>query len=423
MSSRSERRLSPQIATIIEPALAAASAEVIAAIAASVPEYARPLEGRFGDNLRLGIGEALREFVNSIRDPEAVRENTVYYELGAGEMRHGRTLDALQSAYRVGARIAWVQVAEAAREAAVSAEDQALLAEAIFAFIDELAAASVAGYSQARSELERQRERRRGALLSILIATDPSQAALVRAAAEADWPLPKSVAAVATEPGEAELIAARIGPECLGGAVEGTGAVVVADPDGPGRRAVVDRALAGRSVAIGPTVAPTRCGFSWRLATTAARLPRSPTASAATAATTTVAATTTTATTANNSSAAAVRADEHLVELLIATNLELLALAAERAIAPISGERKSNRERLIATVLAYVHHGGNAAAVARALSIHPQTARTRIRRLHELYGGDLDDPDRRLEIELGLRYTVLAESLTSSSSDGIGREK
>ena len=46
---------------------------------------------------------------------------------------------------------------------------------------------------------------------------------------------------------------------------------------------------------------------------------------------------------------------------------------------------------------------GNAAAMAAALGIHPQTARYRIARLRELVDTDLDDPDTRFELELALR--------------------
>ena len=53
--------------------------------------------------------------------------------------------------------------------------------------------------------------------------------------------------------------------------------------------------------------------------------------------------------------------------------------------------------------LAYVQHQGNASAMARMLGVHAQTARYRLRRLRELLGDSLDDPDARFELELALR--------------------
>jgi DNA-binding PucR family transcriptional regulator len=35
--------------------------------------------------------------------------------------------------------------------------------------------------------------------------------------------------------------------------------------------------------------------------------------------------------------------------------------------------------------------------------VHPQTMRHRLGRLHDAFGGDLDDPKRRLEVALALR--------------------
>ena len=59
--------------------------------------------------MRTGVTEALRQFIELIRSPSGARGpgREVYVALGRGELREGRTLDALQSAYRVGARVAW----------------------------------------------------------------------------------------------------------------------------------------------------------------------------------------------------------------------------------------------------------------------------------------------------------------------------
>src|SRR3954469_4795087 len=107
-TARSEpwHALRPELADAIEPELREATEEILATIAREVPEYARPLEGAFGVAIRTGVSEALRQFVALIRDPEAGRDpgRDVYVGLGRGELREGRTLDALQSAYRVGAR-------------------------------------------------------------------------------------------------------------------------------------------------------------------------------------------------------------------------------------------------------------------------------------------------------------------------------
>src|SRR5215218_1158508 len=168
--------LPPELADAIEPELPEATEEILATIAREVPEYARPLEGAFGVAIRTGVSEALRQFVALIRDPGAGREpgRDVYVGLGRGELREGRTLDALQSAYRVGARVAWRRVSAAARRHGADPEQLELLAEAIFAYIDELSADSVEGYAQAQREQEGERQRRRRELLALLLGDPPA---------------------------------------------------------------------------------------------------------------------------------------------------------------------------------------------------------------------------------------------------------
>src|SRR5664279_5393183 len=135
LDSEPWRGLPGEVADLIEPELAEITGEILATIAREVPEYARPLEGRFGRGVRTGVGEALLQFVALIRDPEPGRDpgREVYVQLGRGEQRQGRTLDSLQAAYRIGARVAWRRIAAAGREANLEAEPLTLLAEAIFA--------------------------------------------------------------------------------------------------------------------------------------------------------------------------------------------------------------------------------------------------------------------------------------------------
>ncbi|MGB7685855.1 MAG: hypothetical protein WBL45_08755, partial [Solirubrobacterales bacterium] len=163
LDSEPWRGLPDRVADVIEPELGAITEEILATISREVPEYARPLEGRFGRGIRSGVGEALLQFVALVRDPDTGREQgrEVYVELGRGEQRQGRALDSLLAAYRVGARVAWRRIAAACRRAGLEAEPLTLLAEAIFAYIDELSADSADGYAEARAEVEDIRRSRR----------------------------------------------------------------------------------------------------------------------------------------------------------------------------------------------------------------------------------------------------------------------
>jgi DNA-binding PucR family transcriptional regulator len=79
---------------------------------------------------------------------------------------------------------------------------------------------------------------------------------------------------------------------------------------------------------------------------------------------------------------------------------------AARQLAALDALTPKARRRMEETALAYVQQQGNAAAMARTLAVHAQTARYRLARLRELLGDALDDPDARFELELALRARV-----------------
>jgi PucR C-terminal helix-turn-helix domain len=380
------RGLGSRVADLIEAEIPATTGEILESIGREVPEYARPLEGRFGSGVRMGVAEALGQFVAVIRDPDAGRTRTgreVYLQLGRGEQRQGRTLDSLQAAYRIGARVAWRRFAEAGSRADLPADSLSLLAESIFAYIDELSADSVDGYAEAQAELEDQGRRRRRELTRLLVAAEPPAAAeLAAAAGAARWTLPPRLAALACAEADLDSVARRLPPESLAAVVDGAGCLLLADPDGPGRLEPLRRASRGRAVvALGPPTLPAGARQSWSQARSlldavmAGRI----------------------------EARGLVSADDHLADLVLLAGAPLTTRIAERRLGAFDGLTARSRERMRETALAHVRHGGNAVAMAEELHVHPQTARYRVARLRELLGDQLDDPDARFELELALR--------------------
>ena len=373
--------LPPVLADAIEPELPEATEEILATIALEVPEYARPLEGAFGVAIRTGVSEALRQFVELIRDPAAGRDSgrDVYVGLGRAEFREGRTLDSLQSAYRVGARVAWRRVSAVARRAKVDPEQLGLLAEAIFAYIDELSADSVEGYAQAQREQEGERQRRRRELLALLLRDPPAADPEVRSAAQAaGWRLARSAAPLAVAEGDLARVGRRLSADALVATVGGVGCALVS---GATRGAELERATRDVAAALGPTVPRAELGEAWSIASAALRAVEAGAIE----------------------SDGLLVADEHLPEVLLFESGGLAERLAQRRLAQLDDLTPAGRARMEETALAFVQHGGNAAAMARALHLHPQTIRYRLNRLRELFGDELNDPDARFELELALR--------------------
>src|SRR3954469_19986228 len=154
-----------EAAAVLRPVLPGLADEMIHAIAVEVPDYARAMEGEFGRVVRLGVESALGRFVDLIEDPtgDDGRGRATYVNLGRGEMRAGRSLDALLAAYRLGSRLAWRRFVEAGVAGGLDPDAIYALGEAIFAYIDELSAESAEGYAEEQSAAagESQRRRRR----------------------------------------------------------------------------------------------------------------------------------------------------------------------------------------------------------------------------------------------------------------------
>jgi hypothetical protein len=387
----------PEVAAVLRPELPALADEMIAAIGAEVPGYARPLEGPFGVALRTGVVESLRQFVGMIEDPAAGRGagREVYVNLGRGEMRAGRSLDALLAAYRVGARVAWRRFATAGERARLSPGTLYALAESIFAYIDELSADSIEGYAQEQTAAAGARQLRRQQLAALLLQQPPAPASAVEAAAsEAGWALPRMLAALVLETDEdgaasgeqADRLAVRLGRDVLVTRVPPLIVAWVPDPAAPGRRRELEAALGERRAALGPMVPSPDAPISFARARGVLRLAREGAIE----------------------ERGLLLAEQHNLSLLLSGDRRLARDVVERALAPLEGETELSRDRLRTTLDAWLRHRGRTEAVARALHVHPQTVRYRLARLQDLFGARLDDPDGRFELELALRSRPLA---------------
>ena len=148
--------------------------EIIAAIRVEVPAYARPLEGPFGRGLASASRRRCASSSTGSRPGGAMPRSRVYVDLGRGEVRAGRSLDVLLAAYRVGARVAWRRFSAGGVAAGLEPQTLYLLAESIFAYIDELSAESAEGYALEQSAAAGERRAQRQRLARLLLREPPA---------------------------------------------------------------------------------------------------------------------------------------------------------------------------------------------------------------------------------------------------------
>jgi PucR C-terminal helix-turn-helix domain len=377
--------LPPETAAALRPALEPTINEVIEAIQAGVPVYAEPLEGAFGEGFRAAVAYALSQFLDKVEGgtPPSPGRGDFYFDLGRNEAREGRTLEALLAAYRVGARVAWRGAVRAAREAGFGADTLSTLAEAIFAYIDELSARSAQGFAFEQSVAAGEAASRRRTLVNLLIQSPPAERAAVESAArEAGWRLPSSLAAVIWQDDPDGRVGARLPLGSVSATLErDTQCALVPDADAPGRRADVTRALGTRRAAIGPLVPWPEASRSADRALATLALARAGLLS----------------------DGGPAVADEQLPELIVHGDERLLEELAARVLAPLDGRTEKARARLLETLRAWLDHQGRVPDVAGALHIHPQTVRYRVAQLRDLFGEALDDPSARFGLSLAVR--------------------
>lgn len=386
--------LPPGLAELLRAQLEAVADQVEEEVRGQVPEYARPADGTYRRNLRAGVVQALSLFVDHIADPRGQGDAiaATYYELGRGEALEGRSLDALQSALRIGGLHAWRLMGRTAEELELDSAVVAALGELAFRTVHEVAEAAAAGYAEAQLRSTDELERRRRRLLDLLLGDGPvSPEAVHDLAHGARWPVPRHVAVVALAATPEQREEDR--PLATAGALVDMESrpprMLVPDPDGAGRfggRAFA-LALRGRPAAIGPTVPLAKAAQSLHWATRALGLmgrgilPRQ----------------------------GVVRCADHLSTLLLYGDEPLLARLEARVLAPLDGVSDGQRARLAETLLAWLLSGSNVPDVAARLHVHPQTVRYRLRQLEKLFGDALHDPGTRLDLILALRAGELRE--------------
>jgi PucR C-terminal helix-turn-helix domain len=385
MADQPWHELPPEIVDVLRPALPDIGDEIIAAVA-TVPAYSRPLEGPFGDGVRAGVQEALRHFLAEIEAGGAVARPDVYSALGRGEMRAGRSLESLLSAYRIGARVAWRRFAALGVQAGLEPDTLYLLAESIFAYIDVLSAESAEGHALEQSAAASESELRRRRLVRMLVRDPPTDPDAVRAAAaDAGWPLPRTLAVIAISGGQRSAVASRLPPGTISEAVGDLTCAVIGDPDGPGRRSLIERAIAGTraQAGLGTTVDWEQAAVSFARARAALELAEAP--------------------------PSLIVSRDRAGELLLRSDRLLAGELAADQLAPLRGLSPGSRSRLTETLRVWLAEQGRLSQVAQRLGIHPQTARYRLGRLRELFGDALDDPDSRFWLELALRAEGVAD--------------
>jgi PucR C-terminal helix-turn-helix domain len=382
--------LDDRVVTAMQAGLPRVAELTVGAVTVEVPSYAGAFSGRMGQNIENAVQMALGAFLqlaarseDSDPGPPLSPALDGAYELGRGEARQGRSMDALLSAYRVGARTAWRELSATAVDGGTPASTVARFAELVFAFIDELSAASLSGHADELATSGRVRQRYLDRLGKSLLAGEPTEVLLANAE-RAYWRQPSTLTAVLLPLATTRGVMSRFGQSTLQlgedlpgiDASESVVVLLVPDMDGPNRPGLL-KVLRGRRAVVGPAREWTRAQSSYQRVLRARDL--------ASAADTEVFDT-----------------EKHLAALILGADREAADDLRRQVLAPLSGLRPNTADRLAETLRSWLLHRGQRDAVAADLFVHAQTVRYRMTQLRQLYGDRLDDPQTILELTVAL---------------------
>jgi len=394
--------LNDQVVAALQGVLPAVAEHTVAAVTVEVPSYADAFSGPMGQRIEGAVQMALGAFLRlaarsegSDPGPSLSPALDGAYELGRGEARSGRSVDALLSAYRVGARVAWRELSESAVDGGLPPLMIARFAELVFAFIDELSAASVSGHADELASSDRARRRQLDRLAQHLLAGAPTET-LQASADRADWPPPDTLTAVLLPSAQTRGLVSRFGQSTLqlGDDLPGIEAsesvVVLLIPDVHGlNRSRLLREVRDRSAIVGPARIWTQAHSSYHRVLRAREL-------------------------ALAGDTDTIDTDTHLVDLVLGADREAAGDLRRLVLAPLDRLRPNTAERLAQTLRSWLLHQGRRDAVAADLFVHAQTVRYRMTQLRELFGERLNDPRAVLELVVALSIPATIDSPAAS---------
>lgn len=366
--------LDTSVIDALRSALPVVADRAVATIVEEVPSYTSAFTGHMGRTIRVAVEQALGGFLTiagrqGARTPLAPALDGAY-QLGRGEARSGRSMEALLAAYRIGARVSWHELSRVALANQIAAAQLAEFAELVFAYIDQLSSASARGHASELESAGRIRQRNLERLArSLLNGSGPDAA--VAAAERAEWEIPGALTCVLAPDPQSAQVMTRLDPLALAVPDDvidvplGTTALLVPTRQGAGARAALLSSLRGSDAVVGPSVpwleAPTSLVRALRCQGLAL--------------------------------GGLVDADAHLPALVLNADVSARADLRDEVLAPLEDVRAATADKLTETLRAWLLHQGRREAIADALFVHPQTVRYRVAQLREIYGERLDDPE------------------------------
>jgi hypothetical protein len=389
-SGRSRRvRLPDELLDALWAGLPALGERAVSEVMNEVPAYRGTAGGTLWRVITHFVQETMTGFIELTRaeadpdtSPSIMRLLDLSYALGQEEARQGRSPEVQLAAFRVGARTLWREWSAVAMAQQVPSETLVVFAELIFAYLDRMSAAGVAGQAAEQARLGVARQRHREELARLLVRGSPA-GDLAQAAERAGWRPPETLTAVATpRRRRATAVTAWTDPRALDvpddavpPSVRSYSTALIPGVGGRAREPFIT------SLSIpGTVIGPAR---PWmHVDTSVRRLSR--------------------AIVLNLPHTGVIDTERYLPELVLSADTEALADLRADVLAPLQSLTPAARNRLTETLRSWLLNHGRREDIGADLYVHPSTVRYRVRQLRELFGDRLHDSRAIMELTIAL---------------------
>ena len=357
-------------------------------IQAVVGPYTGPVDGRRNRLIRMATDGALQLFFDVASDHEHAsrRVDDLFAKMGHGEATDDHDLGPMLAALDLAAQMSWDQVRALAVENNASAAALDRLGAAIDTVFARLTEQVRRGHQTAVLQLARTPHRRRHDLAEALLnGTDPYRVAIA-----AEWTAPTTVVVLAlelsgTDTGDVppwrdsiELLVHTTGPTDPAPTVVTTPERLVAALDLLTRDPRITKIAASWPVSL--ESAPAASIWTRRAIDLAERgvIP----------------------------SGRVIECVLHRTQLWLHSEPYMRQQLCQKLLAPLLAETPNSREILSETLLTWLETRDSAPAIAIRLDVHPQTVRYRWKRINEIFGDDLHDPEIVVQLTMLLKASV-----------------
>lgn len=360
--------------------------QVTGQVRVAVPELDAPGDGRLRQLVFTAIHNAMHLFVDEAlgREVSYTPVEDMFRKVGYRVAVRGRDQELVDQGMAVAVAALSNELGARAAENELSAGALNAINEAVAAFVGHLTAQISIGYQAGAEARSTDTGLARARLITALLGGGDDDEIETQAAI-AGWEVPASVTVIAAdvEPGR-PLAPDALGPEALTRPGREPQPVVCATADTDDVVAAIRSAAPQTRIAVCWPVPRADAPVAWTWATRALELVRAKVIPAR----------------------PVIDCVRFRTEIWLHAEPVLRRQLAQELLQPLFGETENSREILSETLLVWLETRDSAPAIAARLGVHPQTVRYRWKRINELFGDSLHDPDFVIQLTLLLKASV-----------------